>query len=162
VLRPENSPPVDFTVHMEVEENPGFDYPFSEIPKRKEDLFESQLREIDAAIHYQPKAIPPNMTPSILTTPPSNHNQHTILGDITNSENSITVGRKSQGAKKSWKKLARAQGVHEDATLEPIHIKRSSICLEEPNPIEACLKKRCGGIIDSTSAEAVMQPRRAP
>jgi hypothetical protein len=160
--RPDNSPPVDFTVHMEVEKNPGFDYAFTEIPKRKENIFESQLREIDDAILYQPKDTPPNMTLPILTKTQPHQTPHTILGDITNSENQKPVGPKTQGVKKSWKKLARAHVVTEDTPLEPTHLKRTSSYLEDIDPNEECLKKQCGGTTRIILAEAVMQPRQAP
>ena len=162
MLSPETIPPVDFVVHMEVEDNPGIDFPLMEIPKRKEDLFESQLKAIDDAIQYQPKNPPPIKNPSILTKTLPNQIPRTIMGDITNYESPTVVGPKQQGGKQSWKKLARAQTRNEDAPLEPIYMKRTSTSLEDINPVAEVLKKWCGGINENISAEAGLQPRRDP
>ena len=133
-----------------------------EIPKRKEDFFESQLKAIDDALQYQPKNPPPIKNPSILTKTLPNQIPRTIMGDITNSESPNIVGLKQQGGKKSWKKLARAQTSNEDASLEPIYMKRTSTYLDDTNSVAEGLKKWCGGINENISAKAGSQPRRDP
>jgi hypothetical protein len=164
---PVDHPPLtndDYPTNMELEENPGYVPIFSEKIKQVDD-FESQIREIDQALNYVspnleifPKPIPlpkPNLSPS-------QHTPRVVLGDVTNKKEAHVGEKKLPVAKRSWKKLARSQGISEDRFLDPINIKRSSNSLEDNNQISPCLKKQCGANSMSISAEAVVQPRRQP
>ena len=129
------------------------------------DDFESQIRDIDQALNY----VSPNLEifPNSIPLPkpnlsPSQHTPRVVLGDVTNKKEAHVGGQKLHAAKRSWKKLARSQGIPEDRFLDPINIKRSSNSLEDNNQISPCLKKQCGANSMSISAEAVVQPRRQP
>jgi hypothetical protein len=167
--------PVDFMTDMEVEENP-VSTPFCLTkPNRKEDIFESQLREIDSAINYLQKEkectlISPDreinakisLPPTNISGPNPNSGSHAILGDITNITQPTSSGSKAHSAKRSWKKLARAQPNNEAPPLEPMQTKRTFLYLDENTPHVGNPKKQCGVYVDMISAEVAEQPRRKP
>jgi hypothetical protein len=154
----------DYPTNMDLEENPGYVTIFSEKIRQVDD-FESQIRDIDQALNYSPPNLEnfPNSIP--LPKPnlsPTQHTPRVVLGDVKNKKEAQVGGQKLLSAKRSWKKLARAQGIPEDRFLDPMNIKRSSNSLEDNNQISPCSKKQCGANSMSISAEAVVQPRRQP
>ena len=74
------------------------------------------------------------LTSSKSNLSPSEQNQRAVLDDVTNKDLAQLREQKSHTVKKSWKKLARAQGISEDRPLEPVHIKRPFNSLDDNNP----------------------------
>jgi hypothetical protein len=160
---------------MEVEENPALDHFGLIKPIRQDDIFESQLREIDLAINYLHKEkeciviSPDRENNAKISLPPTNTSEsnqnsgsHAILGDITNITQPTSSGSKAHSAKRSWKKLARAHPHNEAPPLEPMHTKRTFLYLDENTPHAGNPKKQCGEYVDMISAEVAEQPRRKP
>jgi hypothetical protein len=167
--------PVDFMTDMEVEENLVSSPYCLTKPNRKENNFESQLRDIDSAIDYTPKQNTCHITtheggfdakisstPINVDNPPPNHESPAILGDITNITHPNPAGPKTQSTKRSWKKLARAQTNHEPPPHEPMQTKRNFFSLDGHTPHARNPKKQCGVLSELISAEVAGQPRREP
>jgi hypothetical protein len=160
----------DGLINMEVEENPGFHPYFSANHTNGETIFEQELRDIDVAIGYVPhspasKSTIPNSifrSPTLTSTPHVIPQSPRVFGDITNTVQTHPKTTKSYPGKKSWKKLARANGDQTNTQSGPFQGKRSSSSMEEEVFFEAGLKKQRGVQYDPISAEAVEQPRREP
>ncbi len=101
-------------------------------------------------------------TPSARGQPPAMQGPRSAFGDITNKTQLTTGDPKLQSAKKSWKKLARKQGNSTGIPLDPTHTKRSFYSLDDKFDNDQFVKKHCGVVNDSMSAEAVGQPHREP
>jgi hypothetical protein len=160
---------------MEVEENLVSSPYCLTKPIRKENNFESQLRDIDSAIDYTLKQNTCHITTheggfdaKISSTPinldnhPPNHGSPAILGDITNITHPNPAGPKTQSTKRSWKKLVRAQTNHEPPPHEPMQTKRNFFSLDGHIPHAGNSKKQCGVLAELISAEVAGQPRREP
>uniref|UniRef100_A0A2N9GI95 Reverse transcriptase domain-containing protein n=1 Tax=Fagus sylvatica TaxID=28930 RepID=A0A2N9GI95_FAGSY len=91
---------------MEMEEN-LICTPLPSQPGRQEDHFESQLRDIDAALNYHPPTAESIMKLLEKENVSTAQGTRTVFGDITNATQPKVREPKVQSAKKSWKKLAR-------------------------------------------------------
>ena len=152
---------------MEVEENPGFHHYFPTNHTNGEIIFEQELRDIDAAIGFVPHSpvsksttpknifLSPTPTPTSQTIPQSPR----VFGDIINTIQPHAKITKSYPGKKSWKKLARANGDQANTQSAPLQGKRSSSSMQAEVFSEAGLKKQRGVQNESISAEAAEQPR---
>lgn len=101
-------------------------------------------------------------TPPVRGQTPATQGPRSAFGDITNKSQLTTGDPNMQSAKKSWKKLARKQGNSTGIPLDPTHTKRSFCSLDYRCDNDQYVKKHCGIINDSISAEAVGQTRREP
>ena len=149
---------------MDLEENLGFISLITE-RIRQEQIFENQLRDIDNALNLSPPnmvSLPKPLTPLKSNLSPSQYTTRVALGDVTNTAVAQPKEQKAHSVKKSWKKLARAQGNSEDNPLDPVHIKKSSHSLDDDNLVFLFSKKQCGVNNSSISAEAAIQSRRQP
>uniref|UniRef100_A0A2N9H3A9 Uncharacterized protein n=1 Tax=Fagus sylvatica TaxID=28930 RepID=A0A2N9H3A9_FAGSY len=136
----------DGLINMEVEENPGFHHYVPANHTNGASIFEQELREIDAAIGFVPHSpVNKSTTPqNILLSPPPTPTLQTIpqsprvFGDITNTIQPHAKTTKPYPGKKSWKKLARANGDQAITQSGPLQGKRSSSSMEaeDDGPLE--------------------------